>query len=106
MIGALAVALGSAHAEPTVVVPVPVNPSYCWPEVKFFDTLRYGPVPFCRRKLAYAPGRFECAQVSEQLCWVLLSDGQWILTRSPIGTQVIQCPDGPEPPVCPRLTFE
>ena len=104
----LALVVGPARAGPPIVVPVPVpvNPSYCWPELKLFDTLRYGPVDFCRKRLAYAPGRLECAQVSEQVCWVLLADGQWILTRSPVGTQVIPCPDGPEPPVCPRLTFE
>jgi hypothetical protein len=106
LVVALGVALGRAHAEPTVVVPVPVNPSYCWPEVKLFDTLRYGPVDFCRKRLAYTPGRLECAQVREQVCWVVLADGQWTLTRSPIGTQLFPCPRGPEPPVCPRLTFE
>lgn len=98
--------LRADHRPPVIVpVPVPVHPTHCWPEVKLFDTLRYGPVDFCRKRLAYRPGRLECAQVTEQVCWVLL-DGQWTRTRSPVVTHVIPCPDGPEPPVCPRLTFD
>jgi hypothetical protein len=81
------------------------NPGYCWSELKLFDTLRYGPVDFCRKHLAYRPGRLECAQVGESVCWVLLG-AQWTLTRTPLNQYVIPCPDGPEPPVCPRLTFQ
>jgi hypothetical protein len=80
------------------------NPAYCWPEVKLFDTLRWGPVDFCRKRLAYRPGRLECAQVSESVCWILLGT-QWTLTRTFADEYVIACPEGPEPPVCPRLTF-
>jgi hypothetical protein len=90
---------------PVVVPGGVVNPSYCWAEVKLFDTLRYGPVDFCRKRLTYRPGRLECAQVSESVCWVLLGT-QWTLTRTPVSQYVIPCPDGPEPPVCPRLTFQ
>jgi hypothetical protein len=32
------------------------NPGYCWAELKLFDTLRYGPFDFCRKRLAYRPG--------------------------------------------------
>lgn len=88
-----------------VVVPGGVtNPGYCWPEVKLFETLRYGPVDFCRKRLAYRPGRLECAQVAENVCWVLLGV-QWTMTRTTAREYVIPCPDGPEPPVCPRMTF-
>jgi hypothetical protein len=110
---AVAVLAGSARADPRrPVVPPPVvvapsavpNPAYCWPETKLFDTLRYGPVDLCRKKLRYQPGRLECAQVDENVCWVLLG-AQWTLTRTPLVTRVIPCPEGFEPPVCPRLLF-
>jgi hypothetical protein len=81
-----------------------VNPSYCWPEVKLFDSLRSGPVDFCRKHLAYRPGRLECAQVEENVCWVLLGT-QWAQTRTPVTHRVLACPEGPQPPVCPRMTF-
>lgn len=104
----LAVATAHAdHAIPRGPILVPggaANPGYCWSEVKLFDTLRYGPVDFCRKRLAYRPGRLECAQVGESVCWVLLGT-QWTLTRTPMSQYVIPCPDGPAPPVCPRLTF-
>ena len=96
---------GRPTLPPTVVVPgAVVNPAYCWPEVKLFDTLRYGPVDFCRKRLAYRPGRLECAQVDENVCWILLG-AQWTLTRTPLLVRTIPCPDGFEPPVCPRLAF-
>ena len=109
---ALVVLLTVPTAQAQVIVPrgpilVPggvANPGQCWAEVKLFDTLRYGPVDFCRKRLAYRPGRLECAQVAENVCWVLLG-AQWTLTRTPVQQYVIPCPDGPEPPVCPRLTF-
>jgi hypothetical protein len=117
--GVVAVALGAAalaaavtaradHAvvpRGPIVVPGGVaNPAYCWPEWKLFETLRYGPVDFCRRRLDYRPGRLECARVGENVCWVLIG-AQWTLTRTPTTQVVIPCPDGPAPPVCPRLTF-
>jgi hypothetical protein len=109
---ALVVLLAVATADAQVGVPpgpivVPggvANPGYCWAEVKLFDTLRYGPMEYCRKRLAYRPGRLECAQVGETVCWVRVGL-QWTLTRTPVQQYVIPCPDGPEPPVCPRLTF-
>lgn len=95
------------HAIPRGPILVPggvANPGYCWSEVKLFDSLRYGPVDFCRKRLAYRPGHLECAQVGESVCWVLLGT-QWTLTRTPMSQYVIACPDGPAPPVCPRMTF-
>lgn len=107
---ALATLVATAHADhaiprgPILVPGGVANPGYCWSEVKLFDTLRYGPVDFCRKRLAYRPGRLECAQVGESVCWVLLGT-QWTLTRTPINQYVFACPEGPAPPVCPRLTF-
>ena len=102
---ALAVDPSRPVPPPVVVAPGTVpNPAYCWPETKLFDTLRYGPVDLCRKRLRYQPGRLECAQVDENVCWVLLGT-QWTLTRTPLVTRVIPCPEGFEPPVCPRLLF-
>ena len=73
---AVALLAGAALADPRrPVVPPPVvvapgtvpPPAYCWPETKLFDTLRYGPVDLCRKKLRYRPGRLECAQVDENV---------------------------------------
>jgi hypothetical protein len=103
-------AAGTARGE-QVVLPGPIivpggvaNPSYCWPEYKLFDSLRTGPVDFCRKRLAYHPGRLECAQVEENVCWILLGT-QWTQTRMPVNERVLPCPEGPQPPVCPRMTF-
>jgi hypothetical protein len=53
-----------------IVVPGGVpNPGYCWSEVKLFDTLRYGPVDFCRKRSPIAPAA-SSAQVGESVCWV------------------------------------
>jgi len=106
---ALLVTAGVATAQDVprgpILVPGGVpNPGYCWSEVKLFDTLRHGPFDYCRKRLAYRPGRLECAQVGESVCWVLLGS-QWTLTRTPLNQYTIPCPDGPEPPVCPRMTF-
>jgi hypothetical protein len=103
--GVRADAVRPAVPPPVVVTPGAVpNPAYCWPEPKLFDTLRYGPVDLCRKRLRYQPGRLECAQVDENVCWVLLGT-QWTLTRTPLLSRVIPCPEGFEPPVCPRLLF-
>ena len=65
------VGVATARAEDVIprgpiLVPGGVpNPGYCWAELKLFDTLRYGPFDFCRKRLAYRPGRLECAQIGE-----------------------------------------
>ncbi|HEV7731466.1 MAG TPA: hypothetical protein VGR62_04850 [Candidatus Binatia bacterium] len=80
-------------------------PSYCWLDVRMYQTLRQGPVDFCRQKLKYTPGKLECFQITDQVCAVLLSDGTWTDTRAVVARQVFACPRGPEPPVCRRLDF-
>lgn len=92
---------------PNPVLPFPVlpTPSYCWIDVRLFDTLRHGPFDFCRRKLRYRPGALECYFVTDQVCATLQPNGQWFEARTPVNTQVFRCPPGPEPPVCRRLDF-
>jgi hypothetical protein len=78
-------------------------PSWCWLSIRLFDTLRNGPFEYCRRKLRYTPGKLECYTFTDQVCSVLLPNGEWTETRNVIQRQVISCPRGPEPPVCRRL---
>ena len=97
---------GAANATPVPapVQPVPVPaPSYCWLDVRLFNTLRYGPVDFCRRNLRYRPGALECYQFLDQVCATAVPTSGWITSRSPVNTQVFACPYGPEPPVCRQL---
>ena len=89
---------------PLQVVPTPVPaPSYCWLDVRLFYTLRLGAVPLCRRHLRYRPGALECYQFLDNVCATYVPNGGWVQSRSPISTQVIECPAGPEPPVCRAL---
>jgi hypothetical protein len=89
---------------PLQVVPTPVPaPSYCWLDVRLFYTLRLGPVPLCRRHLRYRPGALECYQFLDNVCATFVPSSGWLQSRSPISTQVVECPAGPEPPVCRAL---
>jgi len=100
--------LAAPNATP-VPAPVPIvpgtvpGPSYCWLDVRLFNTLRLGPVPFCRRHLRYRPGALECYQFLDQVCATAFPNSGWVQSRSPISTQVIACPAGPDPPVCRAL---
>src|SRR5262249_28423979 len=75
----------------------------CWLDVRLFNTLRLGPVDFCRRNLRYRPGTLECYRFLDQVCMTFVPSSGWVTSRSPVDTQVLACPDGPEPPVCRRL---
>lgn len=79
----------------------------CWTDVRIFNTLRSGNVPYCRQNLRYRPGALECVQITEQVCQVIPAGATLpIQTTSPVNKQIIPCPDGPEPPVCRRLDIE
>jgi hypothetical protein len=79
----------------------------CWSDVRLFNTLRNGNFPYCRQNLRYRPGALECFQITEQVCEVIPVGATLpILTTSPVTKQVIPCPDGPEPPVCRRLSIQ
>ena len=111
MAGMLAAA--TVHAGPQNATPVPVPvlpvpplvqpPSYCWLDVRLFDTLRFGPMNFCRRNLRYRPGALECYQFLDQVCATFVPTGGWVTGRNSVDLQVLPCPEGPEPPVCRRL---
>jgi hypothetical protein len=112
--GAVATAPGRVQAAnstpvpaPILPVPVPVPaPSYCWLDVRLFNTLRLGPVDFCRRNLRYRPGALECYQFLDQVCATFVPSSGWVTSRSPVDTQVFACPEGPEPPVCRKLDLQ
>lgn len=120
--GVLAVAglpdrAGAQHLRPVLppAAPAPGTPagvpdgivSNCWLTARVFRSLASGPVPFCRGHLRYHPGDFDCYQIADQACSVYLPTSQeWIETRRPFGPTVFPCPEGPEPPVCPRFTVQ
>jgi hypothetical protein len=91
---------------PAVAGPVlPAFPTSCYLNVRLFRTLRYGPIDYCRESLRYEPGALECYQFTDQVCTVFLpQSGGFTETRSLVHSYAFRCPDGPEPPVCPRLT--
>ena len=84
-------------------VPAPQLSSYCWVDVRLFETLRLGPVDFCRRNLRYRPGRLECYRFIDQVCQTWVPGSGWVTSRGSLDVQVFPCPRGPEPPVCRRL---
>lgn len=100
----------AAGPRPPLVRPgVPTDPFApvlvsCWLEARLFESLRTGPVDFCRGHLRYRPGALDCARFVDQVCWVYLpAQAEYTLTRTPNLRAAVVCPPGPEPPVCPRL---
>jgi hypothetical protein len=96
-----------AQPRPGVVPGPVVGPwvtSSCWLERRWFETLRSGPVDFCKRSLRFRPGHVDCVVFSDEVCWVVNTQtGEWQLLRTPRLDSLIPCPEGPEPPTCPRL---
>ncbi len=86
--------------------PLAPPPAWCWVEVRLFESLRTGPIDYCRRRLRYRPGALECYRIIDNVCLAPTAAGQWITGRSPIRREVLRCPAGPEPPVCRRLDLE
>ncbi len=98
--------VAGAQMQPPVTIPT--NPNVlnggCWIELRPFSNLRSGNFNYCRTSLRYRPGRLDCAQFLDQACWLLLPGAtEWTLTRAGQSRALIPCPNGPEPPVCPRL---
>lgn len=94
---------------PVVVVPNGPFANYpvtadCWVEQHYFDSLRTGPIEYCRKNLRFRPGALECLTYVDRVCNVWFPDRQeWDVTRSSNEPRLIRCPEGPEPPSCPRL---
>ena len=84
----------------------------CWFEPHYFDSLRTGPIEYCRQHLRYRPGALECLTVRDRVCSLWDPDRrEWGESRVSGETHLIRCPAGQEPPSCPRLgpagtTFE
>jgi hypothetical protein len=96
-----------APAPPAPATAVPVTPwvsTSCWVEARWFDSLRNGPVDYCKRSLRYRPGQLDCLTFTDQVCWAVNRDtGDWTQLRA-LGDQTLfPCPYAPEPPTCPRL---
>ena len=76
----------------------------CWFEPHYFDSLRTGPIDYCRRNLRFRAGVLECLTFSDRVCTVWFPDRrEWGETRSSSDERLVRCPAGPEPPTCPRL---
>ena len=101
--------LATAQLPPRVVPPnapivTPWTTTSCWVEHRWFDTLRNGPMDYCKRSLRYRPGRVDCLGFTDQVCWAVNQvTGEWQELRTSGIQSLIVCPEGPEPPTCPRL---
>ena len=109
---ALAVTIASSFAwaaPPAMVGPsgpivAPWVTTSCWVEHRWFETLRNGPVDYCKRSLRYHPGKIDCIAFADELCWMVNREtGEYQQFRHPTVDTLIQCPQGPEPPTCSRL---
>jgi hypothetical protein len=78
----------------------------CRTDVRLFRSLRTGLIDYCRGHLRYAPGDLDCYQFADEVCTVLLpGNPSFTETRREGPPSIFRCPFGPEPPVCPRMTF-
>lgn len=88
---------------PALPTPAPV-PTSCWTQTRYFESLKYGAFEYCRGHLRYQPGKLDCYYFAEEVCWVFLPGNEdWTQTHNVGPATRFPCPDGPEPPVCPRL---
>lgn len=109
MLVVLVLAALPARAEPLVPPPLPLpRPdavvTSCWLEPRWFETLRSGPLDYCRKHLRFRPGKLDCYAFTDEICWAYVADSrEWTQLRGGGSPQLFVCPEGPEPPVCPRL---
>jgi hypothetical protein len=105
----LLVSAASAVAQVRIVPPrtsivTPWVTTSCWVEPRWFETLRNGPMDYCKRSLRYSRGQVDCLTFADQVCWAVNQvTGEWQQLRTDGLQNLIVCPDGPEPPTCPRL---
>jgi hypothetical protein len=106
---AIMASVASAQLRPRAVGPNaallgPWTTLSCWVEPRWFDTLRNGPMDFCKRSLRYRPGHIDCLTFTDQVCWsVNQVTGEYQQLRTSGIESLIACPPGPEPPTSPRL---
>ncbi|TMA71257.1 MAG: hypothetical protein E6J69_00085 [Deltaproteobacteria bacterium] len=87
--------------QPAVIV------TDCWLDAHPFRGLAVGFVDYCRGHLGYAPGAPDCYTFADEVCTVFVpGDAAWAETRRVLPADVFPCPEAPEPPVCPRLTWQ
>jgi hypothetical protein len=100
-IAGLAASLYAAPAR-AGFVPYP-GPFDCDEQARTFLSLKSGTFDYCRLRLRYTPGRWDCLRIVTSTCNVWVLDGpRWVLTRSvDQGAERIACPAGPAPPSCP-----
>lgn len=109
LVAMLASTVASAQSRPRVVAPNaallgPWTTVSCWVEPRWFETLRNGPMDFCKKSLRYRPGQIDCLTFTDQVCWnVNQVTGEYQQFRTSGIESLIACPLGPEPPTCPRL---
>lgn len=79
---------------------------YCTEQVEVFRSLQHGEFDFCRLRLRYVPGSFDCLRIVARACNAWVPEGQrWVLRQGFEGrSERIVCPPGPPPPSCPAGT--
>jgi len=99
-----------AHSAPPASRPVAALPAAivtgCRLDAHPFRGLQVGFADYCRGHLGYAPGAPDCYTFADEVCTVFVpADAAWAETRRVLAAAVFPCPEAPEPPVCPRLTW-
>jgi hypothetical protein len=90
---------GRELQDPMFQAPVVTN---CWTEARTFSSLKTGDADFCKKHIKYAPGALDCYTFETQVCEVYQpATRQLTQDRRPLSPRVIECPDEPEPPLCP-----
>ena len=84
---------------PQSQAPVVTN---CWTETQTFSNLTTGDVDFCKKHMRYTPGAPDCYVFETQVCDLFQpANQQWTQNRRPLAPRVMECPEEPEPPLCP-----
>jgi len=109
--GAQHVERGELHGIWPLPTPHPYyqypQPAACWVDVRVFRSIRYGAVPYCRERMRYRPGAYECRQIIDHVCAVVMpGSAQLIDARTPLERRLIVCPEGPPPPMCRRMDLQ
>jgi hypothetical protein len=109
LLGALVDAQGRAQhypsqpgvqSTPQAQTPIVLN---CWREPHYFSSLKTGDMTYCREHLRYTPGAMECYVFEAEVCSVFQPGfNQVTQTRQELPPIVIECPEEPAPPLCPR----